>query len=86
MRGGWAKDEDLSSAEYWVQHLRNTVRFADAARTVLAGEPSIVIEVGPGTRSVTATETYVTNLPAGYSTYMPWLPEYIAAYANPQNM
>jgi len=45
-----------------------------------------VIEVGPGTRSVTATETYVTNLPAGYSTYMPWLPEYIAAYANPQNM
>ncbi|MBB3891584.1 amino acid adenylation domain-containing protein [Phenylobacterium haematophilum] len=48
MRGGWAKDEDLSSAEYWVQHLRNTVRFADAARTVLAGEPSIVIEVGPG--------------------------------------
>lgn len=48
MRGGWAKDDDLCSAEYWVQHLRNTVRFADAARMVLDGQPSIVIEVGPG--------------------------------------
>lgn len=48
MRGGWAEGEDLCSAEYWVQHLRNTVRFADAARTVLGGQPSIVIEVGPG--------------------------------------
>ncbi|WP_312163852.1 non-ribosomal peptide synthetase/type I polyketide synthase [Phenylobacterium sp.] len=48
MRGGWAEDDDLCSAEYWVRHLRSTVRFADAARTVLAGEPNIVIEVGPG--------------------------------------
>ncbi|MBA4010670.1 MAG: hypothetical protein C0481_02275 [Phenylobacterium sp.] len=48
MRGGWAKGDDLCSAEYWVQHLRNTVRFADAARTVLDGDPCIVIEVGPG--------------------------------------
>lgn len=48
MRGGWAEGDDLCSAEYWVQHLRSTVRFADAARTVLSEAPSIVIEVGPG--------------------------------------
>lgn len=48
MRGGWAEGDDLCSAEYWVQHLRSTVRFADAARTVLDGQSSIVIEVGPG--------------------------------------
>lgn len=48
MRGGWAAGDDLRSAEYWVQHLRSTVRFAEAARSVLDGQPSIVIEVGPG--------------------------------------
>lgn len=48
MRGDWAMGEDLCSAGYWVEHLRSTVRFADAARTVLEGQPSIVIEVGPG--------------------------------------
>ena len=45
-----------------------------------------VIEVGPNTRSVTATETYVTNLPSGYSAYLSWLPDYIAGYANPKDM
>lgn len=48
MRGDWAEGDDLCSSEYWVQHLRSTVRFADAARTVLDAQPSIVIEVGPG--------------------------------------
>ncbi|MBX3596784.1 MAG: amino acid adenylation domain-containing protein [Rhizobiaceae bacterium] len=47
MRGNWAKDDDLCSADYWVNHLRRTVRFADAVRTVLSNEQSIVIEVGP---------------------------------------
>ncbi|MGC4025590.1 MAG: amino acid adenylation domain-containing protein [Mesorhizobium sp.] len=47
MRGGWAENDDLCSADYWVSHLRSTVRFADAARAVLDGQPSVVIEVGP---------------------------------------
>jgi len=40
-----------------------------------------VIDLGPNERTITATESYVTNLPAKYSAYLTWLPEYVAAYA-----
>lgn len=48
LRGDWAVGDDVVSADYWVRHLRHTVRFADAAATVLEVANSIVIEVGPG--------------------------------------
>lgn len=40
-----------------------------------------VVEIGPNTRSVTAVESVVTNLPAKYTAYIAWLPDYIAGYA-----
>lgn len=48
MRGDWAQGSDLRSTDYWVEHLRNTVRFSDAVRVALEGTDSIVIEIGPG--------------------------------------
>lgn len=34
--------------EYWVQHLRNTVRFDDGITTLLEGPERVFLEVGPG--------------------------------------
>ena len=48
MRGDWGQGEDFASPQYWVQHLRSTVRFADAAAKILETPNRIIIEVGPG--------------------------------------
>lgn len=40
-----------------------------------------VMEIGPNTRAVTATESVVTNLPVKYSAYLTWLPDYVAVYS-----
>ncbi|MBD9374616.1 amino acid adenylation domain-containing protein [Rhizobium sp. ARZ01] len=48
LRGSWGNGQDFVSADYWVRHLRHTVRFADAVSAVLEAPDSVVIEVGPG--------------------------------------
>ncbi|WP_371170604.1 type I polyketide synthase [Aliiroseovarius sp. 2305UL8-7] len=48
LRGDWAVEGDLTSADYWVNHLRHTVRFTDAVAAALDSPNRIVIEVGPG--------------------------------------
>ena len=48
LRGDWASGDDIASADYWVRHLRHTVRFTDAIAAAFATENRIVIEVGPG--------------------------------------
>ncbi|WP_171133156.1 MULTISPECIES: type I polyketide synthase [unclassified Ruegeria] len=48
LRGAPAQSSDLASADYWVQHLRHTVRFTDATKEALSAPGRIVIEVGPG--------------------------------------
>ncbi|QHQ34096.1 type I polyketide synthase [Algicella marina] len=46
--GALLTDGEATDPEYWVSHLRNTVRFADCI-TTLAQEPErIYLEVGPG--------------------------------------
>jgi len=41
-------DEYASNPDYWVNHLRNTVRFADGVAYLLANERTLFLEVGPG--------------------------------------
>ncbi|MBO0332806.1 SDR family NAD(P)-dependent oxidoreductase [Sneathiella sp. CAU 1612] len=48
LRGNWPKNGDFSTIDYWVDHLRHTVRFADAIETVLQKPNRILLEVGPG--------------------------------------
>ncbi|MCA1779339.1 MAG: type I polyketide synthase, partial [Xanthomonadaceae bacterium] len=38
----------LREPTYWVDHLRQTVRFADGVRTLAAQGPTVFLEVGPG--------------------------------------
>ncbi|MGQ7947206.1 amino acid adenylation domain-containing protein [Flavobacterium sp. WC2509] len=46
--GTWLTDTEATSPMYWVNHLKNTVRFADAMDTAFELEDYILLEVGPG--------------------------------------
>ena len=46
--GAWITAEEATSAEYWVRHLRETVRYSDGLRTILEDPARILVEIGPG--------------------------------------
>jgi amino acid adenylation domain-containing protein len=48
LTGGWADAALVGNAGYWVDHLRQTVRFADCAAALMQGAPRVFVEVGPG--------------------------------------
>lgn len=39
---------EASSASYWAEHVRGTVRFADSVSQVLSTGPTVFLEIGPG--------------------------------------
>ena len=46
--GKWMSDAEATDPEYWVRHLRSTVRFTDNAAAILDGQSRILVECGPG--------------------------------------
>ncbi len=52
--GDWMSDAQATDPAYWVSHLRQTVRYADGAATLLDGY-NVLIEVGPGQVLTTLT-------------------------------
>ncbi|MGQ4333756.1 SDR family NAD(P)-dependent oxidoreductase [Streptomyces hayashii] len=48
LTGEIAAGDDLCSPEYWVRHVRETVRFADGVRTLGGRDVVTFVEVGPG--------------------------------------
>lgn len=54
--GTWLKDDEAISPKYWTNHLRNTVRFSNAADTLLKLDDTIFLEVGPGQTLTTLTK------------------------------
>ncbi|MBK6882785.1 MAG: amino acid adenylation domain-containing protein [Flavobacteriales bacterium] len=48
----WLKDEEATSSKYWSDHLRATVRFAQAVKFAWADADRVMLEVGP---RITAT-------------------------------
>lgn len=48
LTGTWITDGEATDPAYWVRHLRNTVRFDQGARTLLASGSRALLEVGPG--------------------------------------
>jgi len=48
LSGDWANENDFSTVEYWLNHLRKTVLFSDGIGKVFNNEQNILIEVGPG--------------------------------------
>ncbi|WP_447930839.1 type I polyketide synthase [Sphingopyxis fribergensis] len=48
LTGDWATAADVTDPEYWVRHLRETVRFTDGLRRLLDDPERALLEVGPG--------------------------------------
>jgi acyl transferase domain-containing protein/thioesterase domain-containing protein/acyl carrier protein len=48
LTGTWIKAAEATDPEYWVKHLRNTVRFSDCSLELLREPGRVMIEVGPG--------------------------------------
>jgi len=46
--GAYITDAEATSPDYWVQHLRGTVHFADCITTLSETQERVYIEVGPG--------------------------------------
>ncbi len=46
--GGWITAEEATDPAYWAEHLRGTVRFADAVSELWREPGRVLVEVGPG--------------------------------------
>jgi phthiocerol/phenolphthiocerol synthesis type-I polyketide synthase E len=46
--GTWITAAEVTSPEYWVRHLRETVHFAESLQQLLTDPERILLEVGPG--------------------------------------
>lgn len=46
--GRFLTAQEATDPDYWVQHVRKTVRFTDAVLTCLDMNPAVFLEVGPG--------------------------------------
>lgn len=54
-------DEQAMSADYWVGHVRETVRFSAATMTAMELSPLVFIEVGPGQSLESAVKRHLDN-------------------------
>ncbi len=48
LSGTWARTDQVTDPAYWVQHLRQPVRFAKGLDTALTLPGAVMLEVGPG--------------------------------------
>ncbi|MFN7670793.1 MAG: type I polyketide synthase [Planctomycetota bacterium] len=46
--GTWITDAEATDPEYWVAHLRSTVRFAEGVDALMRDDKHVFLEVGPG--------------------------------------
>ncbi|MCP4702674.1 MAG: acyltransferase domain-containing protein, partial [Gammaproteobacteria bacterium] len=61
--GGWITPEQAMDPNYWAEHLRHTVRFADGLRTLFQKPEQVLLEVGPG-RTLSTLAKQHANKPA----------------------
>jgi malonyl CoA-acyl carrier protein transacylase/thioesterase domain-containing protein/acyl carrier protein len=54
--GKWINDEEVRTPDYWLKHLRYTVKFAEGFLTLANGDNNVFVEVGPGKTLATFTK------------------------------
>ena len=59
--GKWMSEAEATDPAYWAQHLRKTVRFADAVDTLQETDGRLLLEVGPGVALATLSRQQVIN-------------------------
>ncbi|MES2299305.1 MAG: amino acid adenylation domain-containing protein [Pseudomonadota bacterium] len=62
LSGTWVTQAQACDPEYWVAHLRHTVRFADCVAELLKKPECVFLEIGPGT---TLTNLLRRDIPPG---------------------
>ncbi|WP_080239149.1 type I polyketide synthase [Spirosoma rigui] len=69
--GGYMTDAQATDPHYWANHLRQTVRFADAVDTLSEQENLLLLEVGPGGALATLVRQQLGKRPATVLTSLP---------------
>ncbi|MEN0054910.1 MAG: amino acid adenylation domain-containing protein, partial [Mucilaginibacter sp.] len=59
--GNWMSAAEATDPAYWAQHLRKTVRFADALDTLMEDTGRLFLEVGPGYVLTTLTRQHAAS-------------------------
>ncbi len=60
LTGTWITPQAATDPDYWVQHLRNTVRFSEGIDTLNASKGCVFLEVGPGNTLSSLTRQHPT--------------------------
>lgn len=61
--GTWITPSEATAPDYWVRHLRDTVRFADGINKLLENSSRLFLEVGPGSTLSSLVSTWRTKQP-----------------------
>ncbi|MEP7339009.1 MAG: MupA/Atu3671 family FMN-dependent luciferase-like monooxygenase [Acidobacteriota bacterium] len=64
LTGTWITAAEATDAHYWVQHLCQTVRFADGVAELFKEPETVLLEVGPGRSLKSATRWHPAKAPA----------------------
>jgi len=48
LSGDWVDPQEIQQPQYWLKHLRETVRFSDGIAKILELDNRVLLEVGPG--------------------------------------
>jgi acyl transferase domain-containing protein len=89
--GRLAEGNDLVHADYWVEHLRRCVRFADGMQVVAGRRPAAFVEVGPSATLLTIgpqcvagfdERAWLPTLRKGRDDLATWLTSLGALWAN----
>ena len=67
LTGAWITPAEAMDPQYWVRHLRQTVRFGDGLRAVLSSGKSVLLEIGPG-RTLSSLARSQTPVPVALPT------------------
>lgn len=59
--GDWITDQEATDPQYWIYHLRATVRFADAIKTIWEKSDRVLLEIGPRNTMATLARQQITS-------------------------